>query len=59
MIFSGIILIPWQAGQIVKEWVRYTEKEKFDCPNCRFPYHDTDASFCKSYGHPLRITKNT
>ncbi|MFC1508869.1 ion transporter [Candidatus Omnitrophota bacterium] len=53
MILSGIILIPLQAGQIVKEWVRYTDKEKMDCPQCGFQYHDKDASYCKSCGHAL------
>lgn len=57
MILSGIILIPLQAGQIVKEWVRYTDKEKLDCPQCGFQYHDKDSLFCKSCGHALKYKR--
>ena len=32
MIFSGIILIPWQISRIVKEWVRMATKKEIICP---------------------------
>jgi voltage-gated potassium channel len=51
MILSGIILIPWQISQIVKEWVRMETKKEIICPNCGLRYHDKDASHCKSCGH--------
>jgi len=49
MIISGIILIPWQAGQIAREWLR-SKKQDIICPNCGLRYHDFDASHCKACG---------
>jgi voltage-gated potassium channel len=53
MILSGIILIPWQVGQIVKEWFRIGEKREVVCPQCGLKYHDLDASHCKACGHVI------
>jgi voltage-gated potassium channel len=53
MIFSGIILIPWQVGQIVKEWIRLSAKKEVVCPRCGLKYHDKDASHCKACGHVI------
>lgn len=50
MIISGIILIPWQASQIVKEWVHMSTKRDVICKKCGLRYHDRDASHCKSCG---------
>lgn len=50
MITSGIVLIPWQASQIVKEWVKLSSKKEAKCPKCGLIYHDRDASHCKSCG---------
>ncbi len=50
MIISGIILIPWQASQIVKEWVHMATKRDVICKSCGLRYHDRDASHCKSCG---------
>jgi voltage-gated potassium channel len=50
MILSGILFIPWQASQIVKEWM-HISKKKITCPKCGLKYHDKDASHCKSCGH--------
>lgn len=49
-IVAGIIVIPWQAGKIVREW-RSREKVNVTCPNCGLAYHDADASHCKACGH--------
>ena len=51
-ILGGIIIIPWQAGKIVKEW-RSKEQVNVTCPNCGLSYHDPDASHCKSCGHVI------
>ena len=51
MILSGIILIPWQASRIVKEWVHMASKKEIVCPGCGLSYHDSDASHCKACGH--------
>ena len=53
MILSGIILIPWQASQVVREWVRLSSKTDVICPNCGLRFHDRDASHCKSCGHVI------
>ena len=53
MIFSGIILIPWQISRIVKEWVRMATKKEIICQGCGLRYHDEDASHCKSCGHVI------
>ncbi len=51
-ILAGIIVLPWQASKIVREWTR---KETVDvtCPNCGLSSHDRDASHCKACGHVI------
>ena len=49
-IMSGVILIPWQVSQIVKEWIHMASKTDVTCPKCGLRYHDRDASHCKSCG---------
>ena len=53
MILSGIVLIPWEISQIVKEWVRMATKKEDLCPKCGLRYHDEDASHCKSCGQVI------
>ena len=53
MILSGIIFVPWQAGQVAREWLRWSQKSDVTCPNCGLKYHDRDASHCKSCGHVI------
>lgn len=53
MILSGIVLIPWQASQVVKEWIHLSQKREVVCSNCGLKYHDADASHCKSCGHVI------
>ncbi|MBX0284924.1 ion transporter [Haloarcula salinisoli] len=49
-ILAGIIVIPWQAGKIVKEW-RTRDKVDVTCPDCGLCAHDADATHCKACGH--------
>ncbi len=53
-ILAAIILIPWQAGRIVRAWTG-SSQEKVDvtCPNCGLSRHDPDASHCKACGHVI------
>lgn len=51
-ILVSIIVIPWQASRIVREWSR-TEKVDVTCPNCGLSSHDRDASHCKACGHVI------
>ena len=53
MILSGVVLIPLQISQIVKEWVRMATKKEAVCPKCGLRYHDEDASHCKSCGQVI------
>lgn len=53
MIISGIILIPWRASKIMKEWVHMASKKDVTCPECGLRYHDKDASHCKACGHVI------
>lgn len=51
MILSGIILIPWQGSQIIREWILFSGKKRIVCQNCGLTYHDKDASHCKHCGN--------
>ncbi|MFC7046736.1 ion transporter [Halobacteriaceae archaeon GCM10025711] len=51
-VLAAIVLVPWQAGKIVREWA-YREKVNVTCPNCGLSYHDPDASHCKACGHVI------
>lgn len=53
MVLSGIILLPWQASRIIKEWVRMGSMKEVICPDCGLRYHEKDASHCKSCGHVI------
>lgn len=53
MILSGIILIPWQVGQVVKEWFVASMKKEVICRQCGLKYHDRDASHCKACGNVI------
>ena len=51
-ILAGIILIPWQASKIVREWT-HRDRRNVTCPDCGLEYHDIDASHCKACGHVI------
>jgi len=53
MIFSGVILVPWQVSRIIREWLHMARKKEIICPSCGLRYHDHDASHCKSCGHVI------
>ncbi|KAB7519714.1 ion transporter [Halosegnis rubeus] len=51
-ILAGVLVVPWQAGRIVREWTT-AQKEDVTCPQCGLSYHDPDASHCKACGHVI------
>ncbi len=54
MILSGAILIPWQAGRLIRMLIRDEgSKEDVTCPGCGLTGHDPDASHCKACGHVI------
>jgi voltage-gated potassium channel len=50
MIISGILVIPWQASQVMKEWI-LVKKKDVTCSKCGLRHHDEDAIHCKACGN--------
>jgi voltage-gated potassium channel len=50
MIFTGIALIPWQLGDLIRQLVKTTRPVKSPCGSCGLNLHDSDAQFCKICG---------
>jgi voltage-gated potassium channel len=53
MIFTGIGLIPWQLGDLVRQLVKTSNQKQIPCASCGLSLHDQDAGFCKSCGSLL------
>jgi voltage-gated potassium channel len=55
MILTGIALIPWQIGELIKQLLKTSKQinQEILCINCGLSIHDTDARFCKICGKPL------
>jgi voltage-gated potassium channel len=53
MILTGIALIPWQLGDLIKQVAKSGSKVNTVCTNCQLLSHDLDASFCKRCGVKL------
>ena len=53
MILSGITLIPWQVGDLIKQLVKTSAQIEQPCPSCSHAFHDADAKFCKRCGTSL------
>jgi voltage-gated potassium channel len=57
MILTGLILIPWQLGDLIKQLVKTSNRMGIECTNCGLAEHDADAHFCKNCGKPLPIVE--
>jgi voltage-gated potassium channel len=53
MIFTGIALIPWQVGDLIKRVVKTANQVEAVCSGCGLTFHDVDAGFCKRCGTQL------
>ncbi|WP_375492702.1 ion transporter [uncultured Nostoc sp.] len=53
MIFTGIALIPWQVGDLIKRVVKTANQVETVCVGCGLAFHDLDAGFCKRCGTKL------
>lgn len=53
MILTGIALIPWQLGDLIKQLLKTANQVENACSACGLPFHDTDAQFCKICGTKL------
>ncbi|AFY38461.1 Ion transport protein [[Leptolyngbya] sp. PCC 7376] len=50
MILTGIAVIPWQLGDLVRQFIKSTSQREIDCGKCGLAFHDQDAQFCKRCG---------
>ncbi len=53
MILTGIALIPWQVGDLIKRLVKTANQVETMCASCGLAFHDADARFCKRCGAKL------
>ncbi len=53
MILTGIALIPWQLGDLIKQLVKTANQVEALCPTCGLSLHDANAQFCKLCGTKL------
>ena len=54
MIITGVALIPWQIGDLIKRLVKTANQLETICEGCGLAFHDTDAKFCKRCGQQLK-----
>lgn len=55
MILTGIALIPWQVGDLIKQLVKTAQHIETVCSGCGCSSHDRDALYCKRCGTPLKV----
>ncbi|MBD2021056.1 ion transporter [Leptolyngbya sp. FACHB-36] len=53
MILTGIALIPWQLGDLVKRLAKTAKQVEVICSTCQLSLHDADARFCRVCGTQL------
>lgn len=53
MILTGVVVIPWQLGDLVRRLVKTANQVSTACPTCHLSLHDVDAQFCKNCGTKL------
>ncbi len=56
MILTGIALIPWQLGDLIKRLVKTANLVETLCPTCGLSFHDADAQFCKLCGSKVTLS---
>ncbi len=55
MILTGVLFIPWQLSEIIKQFQKTTNTVEKQCLNCNLSRHDPDANFCKQCGAKLEV----
>jgi voltage-gated potassium channel len=53
MILTGIALVPWQIGDLIKRLVKSVNQIETVCNGCGLAFHESDADFCKRCGTKL------
>lgn len=56
MILTGVLLIPWQFGELIKQLIKNKNLIESECSGCGLSHHDSDAMFCKRCGTVLKQT---
>jgi voltage-gated potassium channel len=56
MILTGVLLIPWQFGELIKQLIKNRNLVENECARCGLSRHDSDAMFCKKCGTVLKKT---
>ncbi len=59
MVLTGIVLIPWQLGDLIKRLVKTADQIQIICSTCGLAFHDSDAQFCKNCGTCLNRSQQT
>ncbi len=59
MIITGITLIPWQIGDLVKQLLKTTNNSSKICIECGLSSHDSDAVYCKACGEKLKLLSSS
>ncbi|NDJ15984.1 ion transporter [Myxacorys almedinensis] len=54
MLLTGVVLIPWQLGDLIKRFVKTSDQVSIVCSGCGLALHDSDAQFCKVCGTALK-----
>jgi voltage-gated potassium channel len=57
MILTGVTLIPWQIGDLIRRLVKTANQVEIVCQGCGLAFHDGDSGFCKRCGKQLIIDK--
>lgn len=56
MILTGVLFIPWQLSELIKQVLKTVNLVEKECLNCSLSRHDPDAKFCKKCGAELPKT---
>jgi voltage-gated potassium channel len=54
-ILTGVVLIPWQLGDLIRQLVKTEGQVALVCTSCGWVAHDGDAKFCKRCGEKLPL----
>lgn len=53
MILTGIALVPWQIGDLIRRLLRSRAPVETACQQCGLAFHEADAVFCRRCGTVL------
>jgi voltage-gated potassium channel len=56
MILTGVAIIPWQVGDLIKRLARSNLSREVVCAGCGWAWHEADAQFCSRCGTQLPIS---